>query len=159
MKAFGYAILVVSFTATAHAETVAVSAAECKKLVAHTPNDDVNYKPGVDVRGNKVAPADLDGGYQMELPESIDLQIGVDLADRLAIRDANKRNAAQAGAGLPTGGAAATRKVLPAEGYAPLGTLSIRGNEAYWNGKLLAGSDQAALTLACRQGLAAAAKK
>ena len=159
MRILGYALMALSFAATAHAETVAVSAAECKKLVAHTPNDDVNYKPGVDVRGNKVAPADLDGGYQMDLPQSIDLQIGVDLADRLAIRDANKRNAAQAGAGLPTGGPATNRKVLPAEGYAPVGTLSIRGNEAYWNGKLLAGSDQAALTVACRQAMAEAAKK
>jgi hypothetical protein len=139
------------FASTAHAETVAVSAADCKKLVAHTPNDDVTYKPGVDVRGKKVAPADLDGGYQMELPESIDLQIGVDLADRLALRDARKQ--------AQSGSAPTTRKVLPAEGYAPVGTLSIRGNEAYWNGKLLASQDQAALTLACRQGLTEAAKK
>ena len=159
MKALGYAVLAMSFALTAHAETLAVSAADCQKLVAHTPSDDVTYKPGVDVRGNKVAPADLDGGYQLELPESIDLQIGVDLADRLAIREANKRDRAQAQAGLPTGNGAAARKVLPAEGYAPVGTLSIRGNEAYWNGKLLAGSDQAALTLACRQSLAEAAKK
>ncbi len=152
-------VLLVLLPITAHAETVAVSAADCQKLVAHVPSDDVTYKPGVDVRGKAVAPADLGGGYKMELPESIDLQIGVDLADRLAIRAANKQAAAQAQAGLPTTTGPAARKVLPAEGYAPVGMLSIRGNEAYWNGKPLAPQDQAALTTACRQGLAKAPKK
>lgn len=146
----GIAVGVGLLAGTAHAETVAVSAADCQKLVAHTPSDDVTFKPGVGAGGKKVAPADLDGGYQLSIPETIDLQIGVDLADRLALRDARKNPGAQAGSSVTT------RKVLPAEGYAPVGTLSIRGNDAYWNGQLIAPQDQAALTLACRQSLAQA---
>src|ERR1700759_2531810 len=115
---FGMGLL----TFAAQAETVAVSAADCKSLVAHTPSDDATYKPGVDVHGKAVAPADIGGGYQMELPESIDLQIGVDLADRLALRDARKQ-ASGAQSSAQSSSTATTRKVLPAEGYAPIGTL------------------------------------
>lgn len=43
--------------------------------VRHVPDPDVAYQPGVDARGNPVAPADLDGGFQFELPETITASI------------------------------------------------------------------------------------
>jgi hypothetical protein len=39
--------------------TVVTSHKECRRLVTHKPDSDVAYKPGVDVRGKFVAPADL----------------------------------------------------------------------------------------------------
>ena len=43
-------------------DRVAVSRADCQRLVAHVPAADVAYKPGVDVHGKAVASADLPGG-------------------------------------------------------------------------------------------------
>ncbi|MCR9221915.1 MAG: hypothetical protein NXI21_16945 [Alphaproteobacteria bacterium] len=48
---------------------VRITEADCRRLLAHRPAPDVAYRPGVDVRGRAVAPADLPGS--------------TDLADRL----------------------------------------------------------------------------
>ena len=140
-------------TFTAHAADVAVSTTDCSKLVQHVPADDVTYKPGVDVHGNAVVPADLGGGTNITMPEQIDIQIGIDLADRLALRDARK-NAANT-PGLP-GATAPIRKVLPYSGTAPIGVLTIKGNDAYWNGERIAPQDDVLLADACRMGMTAA---
>ena len=88
------------------AESVPVSVADCQRLVRHQPRADVEYKPGVDVHGKAVVPADLGGGYQMKMPETIDIQIGIDLADRLALRDSRKVPQNSGGQGLQ-------REVIP----------------------------------------------
>ena len=41
------------------AQTITVAPSACQALTAHTPADDAAYRPGVDVDGNTVAPADL----------------------------------------------------------------------------------------------------
>ena len=135
----------------AQAESVKLSTGDCTKLVQHRPSADVTYKPGVDVRGKAVAPADLGGGYNMQIPEEINIQIGIDLADRLALRDARR---ATPPPGLPQPNP--VRKVLPYEGKAPIGTLTIKGNDAYWNGERIMPQDEALLAEACSKGLTAA---
>jgi len=141
-----------SFSLSAYAETVKLSTGDCSKLVQHQPA--VTYKPGVDVRGKAVAPADLGGGYNMQIPEEINIQIGIDLADRLALRDARRRAAEPTIPGVPA--PAPVRKVLPYEGKAPVGMLTIKGNDAYWNGERIAPQDEALLAAACQKGLTAA---
>jgi hypothetical protein len=135
------ALAIVLMPLAAAAEDIPFSPKDCQQLVHHVPNADVEYKPGVDVHGNAVAPADMGGGYQLDLPQTIDIQIGVDLADRLGLRDAKKH------------GAPPARRAMPFSGYAPLGTLSIKGNEAYWNGARITPQDEVVLAEACRQGL------
>ena len=50
--------------AAAHEKaTVAITRADCARLVAHRPAPDVAYQPGVDVYGREVVPADLGGGW------------------------------------------------------------------------------------------------
>lgn len=44
---------------------------DCRWLTRHIPDADVAYKPGVDVRGEPVVPADLGGGYDLELPKTV----------------------------------------------------------------------------------------
>ncbi len=143
-----------TFSLSAYAETVKLSTGDCTKLVQHQPADDVTYKPGVDVRGKAVVPADLGGGTTMQIPEEINIQIGIDVADRLALRDARRRNAQPTIPGLPP--SPAVRKVLPYEGKAPMGMLTIKGNDAYWNGERIAPQDEALLAEACSKGLTAA---
>ena len=64
---------------------LAISRADCDRLVAHLPAPDVAYRPGVDAHGRPVAPADLDGGVQIDVPEDIVIVIEVDLFERFAI--------------------------------------------------------------------------
>ncbi len=75
--------------AAAHekAETarVAITRADCARLVAHVPDPDVAYQPGVDVYGREVAPADLGGAPRIELPETILIDIEIDLLERFGI--------------------------------------------------------------------------
>ncbi len=66
---------------------VRITKADCLRLVPHEPAPDVEYQPGVDVRGEPVAPADLHGGSRIELPETVTIPIEVDLADRFGLPD------------------------------------------------------------------------
>ena len=70
----------------AHAQQrVQMTSADCQRLVRHTPSADVAYQPGVDVNGNAVASADLNGGTQIAVPDSFTIPITIDLGDRLGI--------------------------------------------------------------------------
>ncbi len=72
--------------AAAHEKaTVAITRADCARLVAHVPGPDVAYQPGVDVYGREVAPADLGGAPRIELPETILIDIEIDLQARFGI--------------------------------------------------------------------------
>jgi hypothetical protein len=108
---------------------VRISAEDCARAVAHVPDADVAYRPGVDVQGRAVAPADL-GPPQLEAPPSVSFMISVDLARRF---------------GLPQG---------PAGGLAaelPLGIITVEGNRVLFNGQPLNREDTAALQAACRR--------
>lgn len=65
--------------------TVQITREDCGRLVRHLPAADVEYKPGVDVRGRKVAPADLGGGSQWKVPEAITIDIGIDLEEKYGL--------------------------------------------------------------------------
>ena len=110
----------------AAAETVTISTADCRRLVDHAGSAD--YRPGVDVRGRPVAPADLPGGQTIDLPEVIEIPLTVDVARRL-------------GRGL--------------EGKAPLGALTVKGNDLFWNGRRLQSQDEVLMAEACRSSLRA----
>ena len=148
---FGIAGTVIMASAV-RAETVVLSSADCRKLVQHVPADGVTFQPGVGARGKAVAPADLGGGYNMQIPEEINIQIGIDLADRMGLRAA-RRQATQPGNSTTT---PPVRKVMPYEGKAALGLLTIKGNDAFWNGERLVPQDEKLLAEACSKGLTAA---
>src|SRR5262249_50727220 len=103
--------------------------------------------------GKPVVPADLGDSSQITLPDEIYIQIGIDLADRLALRNAKRAAPTTPGLPGPATPATPTRPVLPYEGKAALGVLSIKGNDAYWNGERIAPQDELLLAAACRQGL------
>ncbi len=72
--------------AAAHEKaTVAITRADCARLVAHVPDPDVAYEPGVDVYGREVVPADLGGAPRIELPKTILIDIEIDLLQRFGI--------------------------------------------------------------------------
>jgi hypothetical protein len=54
---------------------VVVTARDCRRLVRHVPS--AEYKPGVDVRGRPVAPADVPGSRQIKIPDRFEFDITV----------------------------------------------------------------------------------
>ncbi|MEQ9199684.1 MAG: hypothetical protein RLN80_06820 [Rhodospirillales bacterium] len=58
---------------------VTVSKAECRRIVRHVAADDVKYKPGVDVRGNKVAGASTKGenSFRFKAPDVIEFNLSI----------------------------------------------------------------------------------
>ncbi|RMD62947.1 MAG: hypothetical protein D6826_06185, partial [Alphaproteobacteria bacterium] len=65
--------------------TARLTKSDCARLVKHVPAPDVAYRPGVDVRGRPVTPADVDGGVSIAVPETIEIPIKVDLQDRFGL--------------------------------------------------------------------------
>lgn len=64
---------------------VAISRETCRWLIRHTARADVRYRPGVDVEGRPVAPADLPGRARIHLPKDIVIEIDVHLETLLGL--------------------------------------------------------------------------
>jgi hypothetical protein len=80
------ALILVSATTAATAQiTVEITEQDCSQLVQHVAAADVAYQPGVDVNGDAVAPADLNGAQQIPAPDVVSFPLTLDLADRLGI--------------------------------------------------------------------------
>jgi hypothetical protein len=72
--------------APAHAQTtLQITESDCSQLVTHVASSDVSYRPGVDVNGNAVAPADLNAQPQIAVPDVISIPVTIDLATNLGI--------------------------------------------------------------------------
>lgn len=52
----------------------------CAVLPTHVPEDGVTYRSGVNVHGKSVAPADLNAGPTINVPEYIDIPLSLDVA-------------------------------------------------------------------------------
>jgi hypothetical protein len=66
-------LLVLAAPAGAETTTITVTTADCRNVVAHTPDASVAYTPGVSAYGKRVAPADLGGGSTIKPPESFSM--------------------------------------------------------------------------------------
>lgn len=63
-------------TAAADTDRVRIPRRDCQKLVEYQPDPGVAYRPGLDVRGKPVAPADLPGSAMaVQLPKQIEFDI------------------------------------------------------------------------------------
>lgn len=58
---------------------VRITKKDCQRVVRHQGSAGIAYKPGVDVRGNAVAPADVSGGFTIPLPDVFEFNITKDL--------------------------------------------------------------------------------
>ena len=115
------------------AADIAVTRADCDRLVKHQPAPGVEYQPGVDVHGRPVAPADIGGGYQIKPPETIIIPIEILIQDRFNI---------------PTNSVLWNAK-------AQVGVVTVKGDQVYYEGQLLGDPETAALEQLCREQLPA----
>lgn len=106
--------------------TIRVDPAACRYVTRHQPSADVEYKPGVDVHGKPVAPADLPDGYALDLPKSIDIVLTADIARRFGITTNNLY-----------------------KGEAQIGTVTVQGNQVLFNGKPMQPAAEADLIALC----------
>lgn len=111
--------------------TIAVDPAACRWVKQHRASADVNYQPGVDVQGRPVAPADLPGTAQIQLPERIEIPITLDLAERF---------------GLPR--TALSRTGVTA-GEVQVGVVTLDGSQARFNGQPLSAAAEDELAVLC----------
>ncbi len=117
---------------TAAMADIAISERDCRQVVVkHEPAPDVTYQPGVDVHGNAVAPADLNGGSQLKLPDVIYIPLEVLIQDKY---------------GIPA------NSVLY-EAKAQVGVVAVRGDKVYYEDQLLNDPETVALEDACRAKL------
>lgn len=112
---------------------IEITRADCSRLVKHVPAPDVAYQPGVDVHGKPVAPADLDGGYQLALPRVIRIPITVLLEDRF---------------GIP-----ANSVLYKAEAEIGVAEVDLVDGRVTFNGRDLATAEAQALSAACQEYL------
>jgi hypothetical protein len=63
---------------------VAATEADCRLLERHAPAVDVAYKPGVDVRGKPVVPADASPYGQVATPQQVAIDLSLPLRDLVA---------------------------------------------------------------------------
>lgn len=119
----------IALPAHAKTATVTVTKADCRNVVAHSPDASVAYTPGVTADGRSVAPANLSGGYTVKPPESFSMDINIDLQERF---------------GLP-----ATKGQYIGEIKA--GKVEIKGGRAFYNGQELATGAQNEIARACRK--------
>ncbi len=112
---------------------IEITRADCSRLVKHVPAPDVTYQPGVDVHGKPVAPADLDGGYQVALPRVIRIPITVLLDERF---------------GIP-----ANSVLYKAEAEIGVAEVDLVDGRVTFNGQDLAPAEAQALSAACQEYL------
>lgn len=130
----GAGLLVLCGAAQAQQGRQTVDPALCRALTRHQPAPDVAYKPGVDVKGRAVAPADLPGSAGSSLStERFEIPLTLDLARRLGVKIPT--------AGLPTAG-------LP--GNMEIGRMTLDGGRLLLNGQPLGGASEAELVALCR---------
>lgn len=83
-------------------QTVKVTEQDCRWLVHHQPAPDVAYKPGVDVHGRSVTPADLDSNRRVKLPEVIAIPLHVPIDSLLKKGVTSPVGESEVGVGLVT---------------------------------------------------------
>ncbi|HVY99378.1 MAG TPA: hypothetical protein VHA35_07755 [Dongiaceae bacterium] len=113
------------------AADIAVSRQDCDRLAKYQQPPGVEYQPGVDAHGQPVVPADLGGGVNIQLPQTIIIPIEVLIQDKYHI---------------PANSALWSAK-------AEMGVVTVQGDQVLYNGQPLTDPETAALADLCRQQL------
>src|SRR5690242_9362712 len=101
---------------------IAITRRDCDRLVKYHQPPGVEYQPGVDAHGQTVVPADINPS-PIQVPDVIQIEIEIFLQDKFHI---------------PANSALWAGKV-------DAGTVTVEGDQVYFNGQLLTEEDDHAL--------------
>jgi hypothetical protein len=107
---------------------VVVSSKACAEVVAHVPDAGVTYRPGVDVNGNRVAPADLPDSASPIAPDNFPIFLTLDLKRKFRVPDTARLFKLQEVVGL----------------------IAVQGDQVFFNGQPIASGEASLLAAACR---------
>ena len=105
-------------------QSLYVTRQDCKQLVAHHPDPGVEYKPGTDVHGKYVAPADLSGQTDFKLPDKVQFDLRIN-----PLAYAPQQGNAPAGAFSNTGATIGHVEVDLSSGQAKLNGFALDGEQ------------------------------
>lgn len=140
-RSAGYVLLALLVAAAPAASgPLTATTDDCGNIVAHAPSADIAYQPGVDVQGNAVAPADLDGSGGLDL-DADDIIVSIEIP-LIAIAGVVGDEAAFVANGgqIDTFGATAS-----------VGTVTLRGGDVYFDGKPISDREREAVAAACAE--------
>ena len=106
---------------------VTISKRDCQRLVRHQARADVVFKPGVDVRGNKVTGANLNRDQEIKLPREFSFNLNIDIAQKYGL-DAKGLSADMA-----------------------IGKVTVKGRNVYFKDQRLDSGDHVAVTAQCQK--------
>ena len=115
-------------------QILVVTEAQCNLLMPHIPDESVDYKPGKDVRGRDVVPADINNGGNS-------LGLGQNGYTFFMIHDALKDANLTERFGL-TGSQ---------EGRIILGQVTVKDGDVLWNGNSLREAERNRVYMLCNQ--------
>ena len=136
------AAMIVAFVlgSPAWAALLSVKPDDCAAITAHLPDDDVAYQPGVDVEGNRVAPADLDDAGRIDYNiDDIVITIGHPLIAIDGVVGDQDRFVAGGG----------RIDVFGAD--LDVGYVTLQGGEVFFNGQRLTDNQRRAIAAACAE--------
>ncbi len=136
-----FLVMAVIAAGPASAALLTVTSDDCATIAAHRPADDVAYRPGVDVEGNDVAPADLNDAGRIDYnTDDLVIAIGHPL---IAIDGVlGDQDTFVAGGGeINTYGA-----------DLDVGYVTLRDGEVYFNGRRITDEQRRAIAAACAEG-------
>ena len=110
---------------------IKISKKDCRWLVRHQPAADVAYKPGINSRGHKVAPADLNPEQQLQLPTIIAIPLTVPVGDLLKKGTSTPVDGSDVGVGLVT--------------------INRKSGEVQYEGKTIVTGERDRMVVACRK--------
>ena len=126
--------------APAWAGRIVVKPDDCAALVAHVPDDDVAYEPGIDAYGNPVAPADLNHIGRIDYN-----------TDDITIAIGNPLIASAGVVGDETAFKAAGGKIDVFGADSSVGSVTLRAGDVLFNGRRITDNGRRALTVACAE--------
>ena len=118
---------ITAFPVSASETKVIISKKDCGQLIHHQFYRDIDFEPGVDVRGKKVKRVEYFGDERLTLPKEISFELNLDIAKNYGL-DAN---------GLST--------------VMSVGRIILKGRTIYLNDRKLNAKGSLAITTKCQK--------
>ncbi|MBI3420396.1 MAG: hypothetical protein HY053_09710 [Proteobacteria bacterium] len=134
------------FAVSLHAAELRIDPKVCQLLTKHVPDADVTYRPGVDVQGRKVAPADLNPSpVNKAIERQFAIKLTNDTARLFGLAGAIPMLSQESVPGEPP-------DTIPlAQMETEIGYVTLKNGQAYLNNRPLSDPQQDELAVLCIQ--------